>query len=341
MPRTLTTLLIAGLCAGIAAGEPTATKKAEPGAQAVDSSAKTLAELYPDEKKPQLWIGSKAPELKIAKFLRGDEVTGFEAGQTYVVEFWATWCGPCIAAFPHVAELQKSYGDKVRVIGVNVWERETGDSRAQKVQGFVDQHTEMAYTVALEDGTGMADTWMTPAGQNGIPAAFIVNGEGKVAWIGHPMSMEEPLGEIIEGKYDLAKAEKDMWNQQLAMTAYMDVRKSTSTGDWDHALVVSKALAKEAFQDEPMGLNALAWMMLNGDEAPKDCVDFAYKAAKQACEKTEWGEWMILDTYALAAFRTGHKDEAIKWQTKAVELAPEEAKGEVQAQLDSFNDNKG
>ena len=48
---------------------------------------------------------------------------------------------------------------------------------------------------------------MQAAGQNGIPTAFIVNQQGKIAWIGHPMGLKEPLLEdILAGRYDLKKA---------------------------------------------------------------------------------------------------------------------------------------
>ena len=50
---------------------------------------------------------------------------------------------------------------------------------------------------------------MTAAGQGGIPTAFIVNGEGKIAWIGHPMEMEKPLEKVIAGTLDLKTAAEE------------------------------------------------------------------------------------------------------------------------------------
>ena len=339
MHRTLIALLAAGLSVGVVNAEPTKseTKKQDTKAsKAAEPKAKTLAEMFPAEPTPELWLGSKAPELKISEWVRGDSVSGFQPGHAYVVEFWATWCGPCIAAFPHVAELQKKYDGKATVIGVNIWERESGAERVEKVRGFVADHEEMAYTVAIEEGTSMAETWMKPAGRNGIPSAFIVDGQGKIAWMGHPMSMDEPLEQIVAGTYDVNKAKEEMANEQRTMTAYTALRKSVGEESWDRAYDIANALITESFSDEPNGLNAVAWFLVSADEAPAKCLKLAHKAAKKACELTEWKEWMILDTYAVAAFKNGDKAEAVKWQTKAIELAPAEAQGDMREQLESF-----
>ena len=52
----------------------------------------------------------------------------------------------------------------------------------------------------------MARNWMTAAGQGGIPTAFIINKDGRIAWIGHPMQMDGPLEKIVKGSWDLAAA---------------------------------------------------------------------------------------------------------------------------------------
>jgi thiol-disulfide isomerase/thioredoxin len=146
-----------------------------------------------------LGVGGTAPAIKVAKWVKGSAVEKLASDKLYVVEFWATWCPPCRRSIPHLTELAKKYQGKVEFIGVSVWEREkTAEDRLTKVTQFVrEMGAKMQYTVALDDPSGfMAKEWMTAAGQDGIPAAFIVQG-GKIAWIGHPMDgLDEALGKL-------------------------------------------------------------------------------------------------------------------------------------------------
>src|SRR6266568_1760611 len=71
------------------------------------------ADLPPKKERPAVSLkpGDLAPALTVTKWLQGRPVPKFEPGGVYVVEFWATWCGPCIAFMPHLAELQARYRD--------------------------------------------------------------------------------------------------------------------------------------------------------------------------------------------------------------------------------------
>lgn len=159
----------------------------------------------------ELKIGDPAPALEQGKYIQGEPVTKFEAGKVYVVEFWATWCGPCRTSIPHLNDLQEKYKDQgVVIIGQDVWER--GEMVETKVTDFVKQMgAKMGYRVALDTAASqagaMAEKWMRAAGQNGIPTAFVVNQAGKIAWIGHPMSgLDEVVGQVLTGQFDAQAA---------------------------------------------------------------------------------------------------------------------------------------
>lgn len=301
-----------------------------------DIKHKTLQELLPGQEQPKLWIGSAAPALQLSHFPRGEPIASLEPGQIYVIEMWATWCGPCIAAFPHVASLQEKYGDKIRVIGVNVWEGSEGDARVEQINEFVAEHTEMRYTVAIEEGTAMVDTWMKPSGRSGIPAAFIVDGAGTVVWLGHPMAMDEPLEQVIKGEYDIEAATEKMWLGHLTSIAYDQMYIAESKADTDRLHEVAGTLVFDAFYDAPQPINAISWLLLNYEKATPEIYQLAYNAAQRACELTDWEDWMILDTYALAAHKTGDNDTAVKWQKKAIERSHASDKKLLESQLKLF-----
>ncbi|MCE5323799.1 redoxin family protein [bacterium] len=159
-------------------------------------------------------IGDKPPALKVSKWVKGRPVSEFENDKVYVVEFWATWCGPCIQSIPHLTELAKEYKDKVTFIGVNIWDTRNDKTQAnyeKRIADFVKEKADkMAYKVALDDLKGtMADTWMKASGSNGIPTSFVIGKDGRIAMITHPMSLDKYLEDILSGQFDMkTEAEK-------------------------------------------------------------------------------------------------------------------------------------
>jgi thiol-disulfide isomerase/thioredoxin len=144
--------------------------------------------------------GSPAPALDVKAWYKGTPVNALERGKTYVVEFWATWCGPCKTSIPHVTKLAKANPD-VTFLGISIWEPHD----TAKIKAFVDEMGDkMDYVVGYSgDKEGMSQTWMRAASQNGIPAAFIVK-DGVIEWVGHPMEMDQPLAQVKAGTFDRA-----------------------------------------------------------------------------------------------------------------------------------------
>jgi thiol-disulfide isomerase/thioredoxin len=329
---------------------------------------------------PSLRIGMSAPALKVAKWFKGEPVEKLETGTIYVVEFWATWCGPCRATIPHVTELARKHSGQAVFIGVSVWERpteKTDEGIAALVEPFVkDMGDKMEYRVAA-DGIGreMAESWMTAAGRNGIPCAFIIGKDGSIAWIGHPMSMDKVLDEVIAGTFDVQaearKQEAELRQQQERLKLERPIRDAMAAKD-NKAVVqaIDKALAAQPDMEEdlmPVRFNALVQV----DEAAgfaylkalleKGAFEknphYAFNAAAivsrnaeklknpdyalvvTALEKARAGEQdnpNVLAFYAEMLAHAGRSVDAVEVQQKAVKTAgPLIGKGVTQAWLDA------
>jgi len=200
----------------------------------------------------KLKIGDAAPAIKAAEWIQGEPVKEFSKDNVYVVEFWATWCGPCVATIPHLDKLHEELKDKgVVFIGQNCWERDLA-----KVKPFVEKMGEkMSYRVATDDTSEeekgyMAVNWMQAAERNGIPCSFVVGKDGKIAWIGHPAKLKtELLNEVLAGTFDTNKAAEMEAKEQAAQEAMQKtgrkLTKAMQEKDWDTAKTVLDELEKE------------------------------------------------------------------------------------------------
>jgi thiol-disulfide isomerase/thioredoxin/uncharacterized protein (DUF736 family) len=325
-----------------------------------------------------LSIGDTAPAISVDHWVKGGAIDGFEDGQVYVMEFWATWCGPCISSMPHLSGLQEEYGDSVKIIGVS------SEKNIETVTGFLAEtntrdnmlnDARMRYTVAVDPDRSTSDAFMKAAGQNGIPTAFIIDANGKVAWIGHPMGMDEPLAEVVNGTWDMAvavEANRKAQEEKNAMQAFrITMRKAQIAEDWDWYIEAidtyiaengyNPALAKNKFDallegkkdtisayiwaeemvkkdwDNPGALNAMAWGIVDSMPSEQQNLDFALKVANRACELTEYKDAMILDTLARCYWEMGDRYKAIAWQKKAVENVDDSSMTDsIRATLDEY-----
>jgi thiol-disulfide isomerase/thioredoxin len=160
-----------------------------------------------------LIVGAEAPPVKVGAWVKGTPVQQFEPGKVYVVEFWATWCIPCKESIPHLTDLAKQFAGKATFIGVSTYENPQKDQPYDSTLPLVRRYVtrmggQMEYNVAADDNDlTMSKTWMTAAGQTFIPAAFVVEQKGRIAWIGDPRyGLDKVLSQVIAGTYDVDAA---------------------------------------------------------------------------------------------------------------------------------------
>jgi len=143
-------------------------------------------------------VGEAAPEIAAKEWLNADEAPSLAKlrGKIVVVEFWATWCPPCRTSIPHLVEMHEAYKDKgVVLIGFT---RE--DRKKARIDAFAEK-MKMSYIVGTGSRTG------SDYGVRGIPAAFLIDPEGKVLWSGHPMGgLDRALEKAVKQFPDAAKA---------------------------------------------------------------------------------------------------------------------------------------
>jgi len=177
-----------------------------------------------------LVAGKPAPALTPEKFIKGEAVKAFEPGKVYVVEFWATWCPPCVESIPHLTEIQKRNPD-ITVIGVAGFERGQDAAANEKmVTSFVEKRgDQMAYRVAFDSDGSMGRDWMQAAHQAGIPCAFVVGGDGKVAHIGNPGDSDS-LEQAIAKAKAAAKASNGAAEQKPGGASAADGAQSGASG---------------------------------------------------------------------------------------------------------------
>lgn len=106
--------------------------------------------------------------------------------------------------------IARQYRGRVPVISVNVWEKEKQDAeRVSEVTQFVkDRGDGMDYTVVTDDGQQtIGNAWLKASGSAALPVAFIVH-DRHIAWMGHPVFLEEPLAQVVAGAFDVRAAKK-------------------------------------------------------------------------------------------------------------------------------------
>jgi thiol-disulfide isomerase/thioredoxin len=282
-----------------------------------------------------LSVGKPAPAFVVGAWVKGEPLESLKAGQVYVVEFWATWCGPCLAGMPHISKLQTEYGEKVRIIGISREEESVVREFLTKdrEEGVTWDQT-VTYSLAMDAENKMNTTWFRAAGRTGIPSAFLVGKDGIIEWIGHPAAIDEPLAKVVDGTWDRAAAIKAYEVELKEMKAAAEARKfqialtkAMIEKDWKRALEIVDEWSTLTPDSPSPRLARLAVLSQSGQS------EEAAAFLKQTVE-ADWDKGQLLTTLAVGIAQArfpGTLDEAERIARRSVELSHEKGLSQLHA----------
>jgi len=324
-----------------------------------------------------LTLGDQMPDIEgDAVWLQGSPVSEFEEGKVYVLDFWATWCGPCIASIPHINEISKKYEDQgVTVIGAAIWPR----SGMTPTDEFVDERGDgMRYPIAEDIDGKLARKYMDATGSAGIPTIMIVDQKGRLAWKGHPMAgFDDALASVVAGEHDIDKAKQIAEREAKSEQHLQAAQQRAGQGDWEGAveeiekiialeiptsgyykLVKFQLLAAEPQANQPERANAYAKELLESEmaedvemmaslagyivaapiaEGHRD-LDLAMRAAQNAVKHASETDFIAHASHAAVLGAQGKNKEAVEAQEKAIASAKAANQPEAVKELEAALD---
>ncbi len=125
--------------------------------------------------------GKAAPALTVKSWVKGSLPN--TTGKVVLIDFWATWCGPCRRLIPELNQFKEKFGDDLVIIGIS-------DEPEDELKEFV-KSTEIKYPIATDPDKTMKKA----IGIKGIPHVLVISPDNIVRWQGFPGMDEDQLTE--------------------------------------------------------------------------------------------------------------------------------------------------
>ena len=306
----------------------------------------------PELKSAGAMPGDPAPPLRTSRWLRGAPIDGFKPGRVYVVDLWASWCAPCLASMPRLRKLEKRHPNDVTFVAMNVLEMQP-KRVPSLVESFGDSIVRAVAMDSIPAGKE-ANEGLTAAGYMGaselvsLPQTFLIDRHGRVAWTGHPDSVEAVLNQVLKGTWDPEPFAKRYRSEKLREQKYSDLfgalDSAANAGDWKKAYARAENIvaADPAFavRIANEGFAYLAMLIVNAQAPTPADLDIARRAAARAYELNPNQDWHMDQLSARVARASGDPDGARRFLEQAIRKASGPDKAKLEEELKSLNTKK-
>jgi thiol-disulfide isomerase/thioredoxin len=298
---------------------------------------------------PELSIGDPAPPIHIHTWLKGTPVMELEKGKVYVIDFWATWCIPCVTAMPQTTKLQKRFQDKGLVV-IGVTSTDSIGNTEDAIRKLVERKgADIGFAMGIDEpGTSpkayqgvfrgtTIEAYLRGTAEPSLPAAFVIDRQGRLAFIGHPLEIDDAVEKCLEGTWDLRAAREQRAARLQAEDLLSELETALEAKDSARGMDLCRQLVNDVPHKNARVFDAVAHLMTQGaTPLVRQDPDLTLKAARRAVELTKGTDPNSVGTLARVHFGRGEIEKAVETMTKAVALSEGSLKKELMKELETF-----
>ena len=298
---------------------------------------------------PKLSIGDPAPPIHIHKWVKGTPVKELAKGKVFVIDFWATWCIPCVTSMPQTTKLQKRFQDKGLVV-IGVTSTDSFGNTEDAIRKLVERKgAGIGFAVGIDEPSAgpkayqgvfrgrTIQAYLRGTAEPSLPAAFVIDRQGRLAFIGHPLEIDDAVEKCLEGTWDLRAARKQRAARLRAEELLIELETALKAKDSARGMGLCRQLVDEVPHANARVFSTVAHLMTEGaTPLVRQDPELALKAARRAVKLTKGTDPDSVGVLARVHFGRGEIDKAVQTMTKAVSLSEGSLKKELMKELETF-----